>query len=732
MSVAFLWFLAACTDDAPVQDVVPAPGVPFTTADVDVFVGTGGPGFRVGSLTPAAGLPTGLVKVGPDTSLAGFQAPFYHCGGYYFDDTHIDGFSHLHLPGVGVPDYGTVLFMPMDGWDASRRASDGWMQTFDHAEEYAAPGRYSVTMGDGIGVRLAATRHAAHHRYTYPEDVSDPTFVVDLAHVLDGTSLGGHVEVDAARGVVRGWSRTAGGFTSDLKTYVYAEVDGGIAAFGTWGDDEGETGRAAADGVLVGAWIRPASGRSVDVRVGLSLTSTDAAEANLRAELPEQDIAVTESAAEATWNEALDTVRFAGGTAEQRTIAATALYHALLMPQEHGDADGGYVGFDGVRHSAEDWKYHSDLSLWDTYRTANPLYAVLYPGLARDIARSLLAMREEGGAFPRWPAAGGEGGSMIGAPADIVMAETYLRGVTDIRMEAAWPLLDAQARGQVDAGYNTRTGTEAIDTLGWIPADEQGGSVAWHEELAWADASMSALAADLGETDAAAFFGARADTFVNTWDPAVGFFHGRNRDGSFEAELNPVAWEEEYVEGNAWQYLWMPFPRWETLAETLGGNEAARAKLTTFFEGAEAEGVLDFPQTYYWHGNEPDIHTPWLFTLWGDADATWRWVRWVAATHYAVDPVGLAGNDDGGTLSAWYLWAGMGLYPVAGTDQYVVSPPIFETVEIPVSGGIFTMQRVGNGDHVAGVTLDGETLTQPIVRHAQLRAGGLLVVTLSD
>jgi putative alpha-1,2-mannosidase len=172
----------------------------------------------------------------------------------------------------------------------------------------------------------------------------------------------------------------------------------------------------------------------------------------------------------------------------------------------------------------------------------------------------------------------------------------------------------------------------------------------------------------------------------------------------------------------------MPFPHHAGLAVTLGGADAALDRLRFFFEEAEREGVIDFPQTYYWHGNEPDIHTPFLFTLWGSPDETLRWVRWVQATHYADDPVGLAGNDDGGTLSAWWIFAGLGLYPIAGTVDYVVTAPLFPVASFPVEGGRFTVRREGEGNHVAGITLDGVPLDRALVRHHELVAGGELVV----
>jgi predicted alpha-1,2-mannosidase len=729
LRAAALVLLGACTPPAPDDSGAAAEPVPLSSEDVDVFIATGGPGFRVGSSTPAATAPFGLVKAGPDTSLDGTVYSFYHCSGYYWDDTHIEGFGHFHLVGTGSADYGNVLFMPTDGWDSSKRSPDGWRQPFDHADEVASPGRYAVTLGDGTGVDIVATSHGAHHRYTFPDDTSTPTIVVDVEHVLGGSSLGGEVGVDPADGALFGMSRTNGAFTSDNRVYFYARVEGGFDDFGTWGDDAGERGRTAAAGIDAGLWVSPRS-RTPEVRVGISLTSVDAARANLEAELLDRRFDDTAAAAAATWDAALSVVSVAGGSDEQRRITGSALYRALTMPQEHGDVDGRYVGFDGAVHPAEGFTYHSDMSLWDTYRTAHPLYTLLYPARANDFARSLVAMAEQGGAFPRWPAARQDGGSMIGAPADIVLADTWLRGVRDWDAAAAWPLLEAQARGTVEVPYNARPGLDALQTLGWIPSDEQDGSVAWMQETAWADAALARLALALGENEDAAFYEHRAYTWRNVWDPAVGFFHGRRRDGTFEEAPNPVAWESEYVEGNAWQYLWMPFPHHEALAETLGGREAALRRLRVFFEEAEREGVLDFPQTYYWHGNEPDIHAPFLFALWGAPDETLRWVRWVQDTHYAAAPVGLAGNDDGGTLSAWWLFAALGLYPIAGTDEYVVTAPMFEEASFAVLDGVFTVRRVGDGAHVSEVSLDGVPLDRVRIRHQELRPGGSLVVRL--
>ena len=715
----FLSLLTACASEAQ-ED--PPPSSPVSNS-VDPFVGTGGPGYRVGSSTPAATLPFGMVKIGPDTSLDWGGIGAYHCSGYYWDDTHIEGFSHFHMHGTGVADYGDILFMPTDGWDPSKRDEDGYRAPFSHDNERASPGSYAVTLDDGISVTLAATRHAAHHEYVFPED-AQPVVIIDLEHVLEGTSLGGEVQVEGD--VVKGYMTSAGSFAT-FPIYFYAVFDGGIAEFGTWGDDEGELGRASATGTDLGAWIVPSSS-PVGVRVGISLVSVDGTQANVEAELPVQKIETTAALASVEWEDWLGEVEVTGGSSTERTLFYTALYHALQMPTEHADADGSYVGFDGEIHVA-DFVYHSDFSLWDTYRTAHPLYTLLYPAKASDFAKSLLAMAEEGGAFPRWPAVGSDSQCMIGAPADIVLTDTWLRGVRDWDIERAWPLMRAQARGEGSYAYNARPGIAELERYGYLPADLMDGSVAWTHELAWADVALSHLAEDLGAADDAAFFAFRSYTFENQWDPEAGFFHARYSDGTF-GELDPLAWADEYTEGNAWQYLWMPFPRADALAETLGGTEAARGRLTTFFEGARTEGVLYVPQTWYWHGNEPDIHAAFLFQLWGDPDASLLWQRWIRANHYAVDPHGLAGNDDAGTLSAWYVFSALGFYPIAGTATYVVGVPLFEETTFPVTGGRFTTRRVGDGDHVAKVTLNGVDITRPTFQQDELVAGGSLVVEL--
>ncbi|MBM4392604.1 MAG: GH92 family glycosyl hydrolase [Deltaproteobacteria bacterium] len=692
---------------------------------VDPFIATGGPGFRVGSATPAATVPFGMVKLGPDTALENGGIGPLHCGGYYYTDTHLDGFSHTHMHGVGVPALGNILFFPGDGLADTVRGPDDWRTTFSHDDEVATPGYYAVTLGNGVRVELSATMHAGQHRYTYPEG-ADPTLVIDLGYNLYGQNLGAKIRVE--ENVVSGFMTNDDSFGGHFPVYFYAVFDTSIESASTWTEGEVLPGAPAeAEGAEVGAVLR-FSGTEVRARVGVSLVDVAAAQANLGAELAvDQSLDATASQAEQTWAEAIDGFSVEGGTTDQQIIYFTALYHLLQMPTQYSDADGRYVGFDGQVHDGGGRPFHSDLSLWDTYRTAHPAFDLFFPEKASDFATSLLRMAQQGGAFPRWPVAQHDGSSMIGAPADIALADAIVKDVVDWPVSEAWPLMVAQATGDGEFPYNARPGIAEVESMGYLPADYYGGSVAWLQELAWADDALANAAEALGDHERSAHFSWRSYSYRNVYDPEIGYFHERYSDGSFADELNPLAWEDEFVEGNAEQYLYLAPWDADGLAALLGGEQIARERLENFMMQAVYEGPVVGPGAYYWHGNEPDIHAPWLFALWGDRERAVYWVDWVMESQYDVDPDGLAGNDDAGTLSAWYLFAALGFYPIAGTTHYVLGAPIFDTATFPLVGGHFTVRKEGDGRVVERVTIDGVELSGPTFEHHRFTPGGEMV-----
>lgn len=706
---------------------------------VDPMIGTGGLGYSVGCAFPGPGRPFGLVKVSPDTADIGGSSPgFYHGGGYHADDELVRGFAHLHAHGIGVTAYGVVSLMPTDGMDATKTDERARRLPFDKASEQAVAGRYDVTLLDEEGaplvdVALTATDHTALHRYTFAEG-REPTLLLDLEQVLDGgAALGASVSLDPESGRFSGYMDNDGQMGPAFRTWFAGIVDPVPTGWGTWADAEPVAGQTEATGIDAGAYwsFDPASldDGVVSVRLALSLVDQEGALANLDAEHDGFDLEAGAAEARAAWEEILSPVRVWGGEDDEAVIFATALYHALLMPTAIDDVDGRYMGFDGAIHSTDGRRYHTDFSLWDTYRTAHPLYTLLWPEAHGGMLYSLARMAEQGGALPLWPLATYDASVMLGSPAHIVAGEAWQKGL--LRDAAGAPDPDAEVILQAalresltteSLPYGNRPDVATYDALGYYPNESVGGSVAWTMEVAIADAALVPLASDLGEAEAAARLVERAGFWRNVYDEEVGFFHARGADGAFSEDFDEESWGDEYTEGNARQYLWLVTHDPEGLVDVLGGVDAAVARLSAFFEASALEDQTFWPREHYWHGNEPDIHAAWLFAVAGRPDLSRTWTRWVAETFYGTGPDGLAGNDDAGTLSAWYAFYAMGLFPLAGTDRYVLGWPSFSRVEFPVGEGTFTI-TAEEGD---GIRLDGVPWVFPTLPHAAISEGGTL------
>ncbi len=725
------------------------PGPPVELVPyVEPVISTGGDGFGVGCGYPGAAVPLGLVKVSPDTANQYGAAPgVYHGGGYHANDSHITAFSHIHLHGVGLTDYGLLGFMPVDGMTEARRTDVGHMAAFSHTQEVASAGLYSVTLDDpAIGVRLSATEHTAVHEYSFPADVVDPTVLIDLGHVMDGGVVwSSGLQLDAESGTLEGWITQDGAMAAPFTLWFKAAFDQPIVGYGVWTDEGLQEGSAAVStsdpgvgvegieisGVRNGAWLR-FSGGTVRARVAVSLTDAAGARANFELEDAHGfDVEATAAAAAEAWEETFRPVSVWGGTEEERVLFASALYHSNLMPQRMGDADGRYLGFDGGLHLEAGSRYFSDMSLWDTYRTTHPLYTLLWPEAHQEMLRSLSRMAEQGGALPKWPIATWDGGFMVGSPAHIVAAEAWQKGLRDFGEDSLFTSALDMARGRGSPLYGARPDVATYDTYGYYPADLIGTSVSWTQEVAIADYALAQV--DLLPTEERAFLADRANAWKELYDPAVGYFHGRNSDGSWVDFPGDGQWLDEYSEGNARQYLWLVHHDVPGLFEVLGGEATAVERLSDFFiESDQALYEVDrgFPQPWYWHGNEPDLQAAWLFSVADRPELSSQWVRWVRETWYGTGADGLAGNDDGGTLSAWYVWAALGLYPLAGTDQYLLADPVFPRASVRVGDGTFLITREGASREGGGgsleITLDGEPLPHAWIRHEQIQPGGHL------
>jgi predicted alpha-1,2-mannosidase len=707
------------------------------TAAVNPFVGTGGIGFATGSTYPGPAVPFGMLHLGPDTSEDGAALPAYHCAGYRHEDTHIDGFSLLRMNGTGVPDYGTIAIMPVDGMSDARRSEDGYRAAFDHAGEHAEPGYYTVELDGGIVVELTTSARAAAMRFTFPDGV-DPTVVIDLEHTIgEGESMGGGVRLDAAAGAVDGWMHNLGQFSRRFEGFpVFTRVvfDVAPAELGLWNEAGLSTALTAAEGIDIGAWARfPAGTRTVVATVGVSFVDEAGAAANLDAEIGAAGFDEIRERAASAWSELLSRMEIWNAGEAEAAMVATAIYHAHLMPTLISDVDhrardayGDIVQGDGPRYS--------DFSLWDTYRTLHPWLMLSEHPVNADFVSSLLAFGETAGAVPLWSLAHSDVHSMIGSPGEIVLAESAAKGIAFADEQAAYDIARVTAFGPAPAHIGGRGGIDDYLALGYVAADRQDGSVSKTQEYAIADAALAAWAARLGRADDAATLAERARSYRVLFDPALGFFRGKNSDGSFSEWRGELGEDPQYTEGSAWQYLWLAPHDPEGLAETLGGREQALARLRAFFEASAVEEPLLGHRSYYWHGNEPGLHTPWLFAIWGERAEAARWTRWAADTFYGTGPDGLPGNDDSGTMSAWLLFASAGLYPIAGFDHYVVGVPLFPRVVLHRGSGDLTVEADADPrSHpvVVAVTLDGDAVTGPYLTHAELAGAHTLHFSLA-
>jgi predicted alpha-1,2-mannosidase len=671
---------------------------------VDPFVGTAGGSAGApissgpGNTFPGAVVPWGMVSVSPHDDRA---AP----AGYRHGAPLLYGFGHVHLSGVGCPELGHVLVSATTG-PVERDAAT------PYRDEAAHPGWYRVELSRyGIVAEATATQRAGMLRFAFP--AGDANIVVDASHGAV-KSRGGYVRV-VSPSELEG-EITAGGFCdqhNEHTLWFVIRTSKPALASGTWTDDR--------------AYLRFASaGESIEVAVGVSYVDLDGARENL-GELAGWDFDAVRRRAERAWEKALARVEVEGGTAEQQRVFATALYHALLHPNVFSDADGRYRGADGRVH-AEGHDRYTVYSLWDTYRTLHPWLSLVYPEIQREMARSLVGIAREAGALPRWELAGADTGVMVGDPATIVLADTYLRGVRDFGVEAAYPTMLRQATEVTPA----RPGHAALLQHGFIPYDDTGGdwvfgTVSTTLEYELADAALASLARALGRDRDADRLHELSLGYRSLFDPTTGHLRPRNADGSWLSPFDPAAtccdkpWPESggpgFVEGSAWTYDFAPLHDLDHAIARYGGAEAFAAHLDEHLA------------RHFALGNEPDFATPYLYALAGHPDRTAAVVRALAA-QFRDAPDGLPGNDDAGALSAWFVWTALGLYPVRpGEPRYWIGSPLFDRATLHLPGGDFTIVADDNApDHVyvQSAELDGHPLARAYLDHDELARGGTL------
>ena len=702
---------------------------------VDPMIGTGNFGIGVASSYPGPSAPFGMIGVSPDTTFHGFIIDMFHCAGYYYLDPDIRGFTHTHMQGTGIADYGNILIMPMNRKPAAPIGEATFRSKFSHANETAEVGYYRVRLDDPqVVAELTATDWAAMHRYAWqgegePYVVVDPSYSIDKDWVSNAT-----VSIDPSSQTVSGMSNFYGGLTGrhpgGTNVYYAAQFSQPFTAYGTWKDGQPTDNSIAEEGADIGAYFGFAAGSEpLLIRVGISFQSVEQAQSNLAARAPDWDFDGMTQATRDAWRQYLGKIEVTGGTPSERRIFYTALYHTGLMPRDWTETNNQYLGFDNQTHDAGARRYYTDLSLWDTFRTFHPLMALIDPARNADFLQSLVLMYEQGGSIPKWPAGMAYTGCMDGTSADIVFADAYLKGVRDFDYETAYEGCYAHATGAVP--NDGRPGIDFYLTLGYLPEDQLTKGVSYTLEYCYDDAALSWWAAAMNKPDDAAMFLERSHNYRNYWDAETGFLRPRNADGSWVSPFFPAyVFDDHYVEGDAWNYTFYVPHDVAGLADLFGSPEAMVEKLNFAFEQDARFADFDWlPGAYLWLGNEPSLFHPYLFAFAGRSDLTQKWIRWALFHKFHDSPAGLPGNDDAGTMSAFYIFSALGFFPQAGSDLYVLGSPVFDGATLHLPNGDLVITVANNGPdnvYVQSATLNGEPLTTPFFTHDKIANGGTL------
>jgi predicted alpha-1,2-mannosidase len=703
---------------------------------VDPFIGTGGPG----NTFPGAVMPWGMAAISPDTGT--------DPAGYKSGAANIQGFSQIHLSGVGCGDFGNILLQPTTG--AIQTTEANYDSTYN--TEVTSPGYYKANLSTwGTVAEVSANTRATISKFTFPARTGDANIIVDVSHGLS-PSVGGFVNL-VSNTEVEGWNQAGGfcGASNRYTLYFVARFSKAAASTGKWTGTTQTTVTAypsSNGGTDIGAYYRfnTAANEAVYVRVGISYVSLANARANLDAEIPNtKSFDTVKLDAYNAWNTQLGKIQVTGGTTDQRKIFYTGLYHNLIHPSVFSDVNGQYQGMDssGVKTASGYTQYHV-YSLWDTYRNTHALLTLVYPERQLDMVKSMLAIYNERGWLPKWQLAGAEAHTMVGDPASAVIAETYVKGIRNFDTTTAYAAVKKQATQLT--GNDIRPGMSVYVPKGYIPKDNSGGDWVWGAastslEYYYADWAVAEFAKALGNTTDYNTFHNRSLNWSNLWDSSTGFIRPKNDNGTWMSPFDPVStccdqgWAGSggpgYVEGNAWQYTWM-------LPHDLPGLKTAMGGDTNFTN--KLQQAFDTGQYVLW--NEPDMLYPYAFTyVPGQAWRTQQRVRTDMSTYYNTSRSGIPGNDDCGATSAVYVFDAMGLYPVnPASAVYNIGSPIFNSVTIALnpafySGGQFMIQANTNSatnQYIQSATLNGASYNSAMLNHSVVTAGGNLTLNMGS
>lgn len=704
------------------------------TQFVDPRIGTGGHGH----VFYGANVPYGFIQLGP-TSI---PQSWDWVSGYHVSDSTVIGFPHTHLSGTGIGDLHDINVMPVVGevtysrGDASSYETGLWSYS-DRSKEVVTPGYYRTHLSRyNVDVELTATKRVGFHKYTFLGNES-PAIVFDMVNggCWDKTTEAVIRVVNDS--TVSGY-RYSKGWADDQRVFFRAEFSRKFDNVEFIVNDSVKEGDMA-KGAQLFARVNFAAGNQepVYMKVALSPTSEEGAQLNMQTELSGWDFEKTIADAKAAWNKELNKVKVYTTDEASKKIFYTSLYHTLFAPSEFCDVNGDYYGADKQMHKGEGFVNYTTFSLWDTYRAAQPLMTILHPEKMSDIINTMLHIHQQQGKLPVWHLMGCETNCMVGNPGVPVVADAILKDIKGFDTELAFKALK-------ESSMLPERGMEHRIEYGFIPADKMTEAIAYDMEYAIADWAVAQAAQKLGKQEDYEYFLKRSKSYKNYFDASTGFMRGKMLDGSWRTPFSPYASshrEDDYCEGNAWQYTWLVPHDVEGLVECFGSKEAFVNKLDSLFLANGDMGEASSPDIsgligQYAHGNEPSHHTVYLYTLVGQPWKTADRIKEILHIMYTDQPDGLSGNEDVGQMSAWYILSSFGFYQVEPAGgKFVFGYPNFDKVEIAVSGGKFVIERENKGqqnNYIQGIVLNGTEYKKPWIEYADIMKGGELKFLMGD
>jgi len=683
---------------------------------VNPFIGTD----NQGNTYPGAVAPFGSVQMTPN----------WAGNGYYYGDKHMHGFVVNHMSGDGGANEGQVLMTATTGQVKVDRADTDY--SFDHAHEAATAGYYEVLMQPwNIKAELTASTRCGFVKLTFPAD-QQANILLPLSYVNNAviSSHVRYVDSQTVEGDVDAISFN--GYQLGITVYFVMKFNQPFAEHGTWTNGKISAGSDAANqddrnSVIgfYGSYPPSDKPREVDVRIGVSYTDLAGARANLAAEMPDNDFERYHQQVVRDWDKELGAIQVEGGTTEHNRIFYTALYHSLIAPQVFDDVDGRYRGFDDQIHQVSPGHQHfyTTFSGWDIYRTEIPLLALLAPDRAQDMAQSLVEEYKQIGYIDRWSQRNRPTAIMNGHPNTICLVHIWNAGLTNFDIHTAYEAMFKQSLPGNLHSYLTDYELYEEETNGLTINPDAAVSTALEHELAFA--ALGNLARSLGKTRDAAYLFGRSLQYREMYNPATGFLQRRDGEGRWDAGFGG------YTEGNKWIYLWFVPHDIQGLVDLIGGDTVCENRLDEFFR-----------DKHYDPSNEPDLQAPFLYDYICRPWKTQRIVAETADRAFTDEPGGLAGggNDDLGTMSAWYVLSQMGFYPVdPGISDFEVCTPRFKKISIrlepPYSTNGFVIEAPDAGPEkmfIQSAVLNGKPFTRPWFHESEITGGGTWSLVLGS